>query len=151
MCWYVDSVVREGFWFDTQIFVRTYMNAIGRCSIIPPPVKKAKTAVSSTSLASTLQIVVRYLKGNVDYYSVSQDATFGGLKDIMQDRTGTPAMIQRLTYGGKHMTGDKTLAQAWCLESFLCTYFISRQSLTFPTVWLEQNSIFHLVLAVRGS
>ena len=77
---------------------------------------------------SAVSIQVKTLSGKMMSLSVHPDETIQGLKEYLEEKSGVPAMQQRLIYRGKQVADAKTLAD----------YNV------------ETGSVFHLVLALRG-
>jgi len=75
-----------------------------------------------------MQIKVKTLTGKEIEIDIEVDDTIARIKERVEEKEGIPPPQQRLIFGGKQMSDDKTAAQ----------YNI------------EGGTVLHLVLALRG-
>lgn len=92
-----------------------------------------------------IMIDVRTLTGKIVVLEAPRHAKVSKLKELYEEKEGIPPVTQRLIYGGKQLSDDKTL------EEVRFPKFSSDSQLILDKAGLEDSSTLHMVLACKGS
>lgn len=78
---------------------------------LPSPEPNPTPPQRIKSCAGSLMFNVRTTTGREHHLYLLSSATIGFVKEKMEELTGYPPVMQRLIYGGKQMSDDKTLEE----------------------------------------